>query len=133
MGTETLQSIGAFARAVGLAPSALRYYDEAGLLSPAEVNARTGYRYYTPDQEHRPLVIRRLREASASVKTMRAVLDGTSEKAAAALREISDQANDSAQRTAAAVADVWSVLASTPGTVRPVTVAVAAPELAVAL
>lgn len=114
MGTETLQSIGAFARAVGLAPSALRYYDEAGLLSPAEVNARTGYRYYTPDQEHRPLVIRRLREASASVKTMRAVLDGTSEKAAAALREISHQANDSAQRTAAAVADVWSVLHRSP-------------------
>ncbi|MGH3741004.1 MAG: MerR family DNA-binding transcriptional regulator, partial [Micromonosporaceae bacterium] len=46
--TAPLLTISAFARAVHLTPSALRYYHEAGLLPPAEVDARTGYRYYTP-------------------------------------------------------------------------------------
>jgi hypothetical protein len=46
--TRPLLTISAFARAVDLAPSTLRYYDECGLLPPTEVDARTGYRYYTP-------------------------------------------------------------------------------------
>lgn len=133
MDMERLQSIGTFARAVGLAPSALRYYDEAGLLSPAQVDTRTGYRYYSPDLERRALLIRRLREANVSVKTMRVVLDGTSEQAAATLREIADRANDSAQRTAAAMADVWSILVSAARAVGPVEVTLAGPELAAAL
>lgn len=83
MPMEPLLSIGAFARAVGLAPSALRYYDEAGLLSPAEVDGRTGYRYYTPDLERRAFIIRRLRAVAVPVETMRAVLDGSSDKAQA--------------------------------------------------
>ncbi|HEY9354348.1 MAG TPA: MerR family DNA-binding transcriptional regulator, partial [Nocardioides sp.] len=45
---EPLLTIGAFARAVGLTASALRHYDECGLLVPAEVDSGTGYRYYTP-------------------------------------------------------------------------------------
>ena len=50
---QPLLTIGAFARAVGLAPSALRYYDECGLLRPADVDEATGYRYYTPDLARR--------------------------------------------------------------------------------
>ena len=71
-----LLTISAFARAVGLAPSTLRYYDEAGLLPPAEVDPQTGYRYYTPHLERRALLIGRLREVGAPVELMRAVLDG---------------------------------------------------------
>ena len=50
---ESLLTIGAFAQAVGLSPSALRFYDECGLLVPAEVDPVTGYRYYTPELARR--------------------------------------------------------------------------------
>ncbi|MCX4639442.1 MerR family DNA-binding transcriptional regulator [Streptomyces platensis] len=43
---EQLLTIGVFARRVGLAPSALRFYDDCGLLRPARVDAVTGYRRY---------------------------------------------------------------------------------------
>lgn len=36
-----LLTIGAFARAVGLTPTALRHYDECGLLRPAQVDDAT--------------------------------------------------------------------------------------------
>jgi DNA polymerase III subunit beta len=45
-----VESIGATARASGLTVSALRFYDGAGLLVPAHVDPRTGYRSYSPDQ-----------------------------------------------------------------------------------
>ena len=45
-----LMSIGDFARAAGLSPKALRIYDDLDLLRPAEVDERTGYRYYATDQ-----------------------------------------------------------------------------------
>ncbi|WP_435848027.1 MerR family DNA-binding transcriptional regulator [Streptomyces decoyicus] len=45
--TEELLTIGAFARRVGLAPSALRFYDDCGVLRPARVDAVTGYRAAT--------------------------------------------------------------------------------------
>lgn len=42
--------IGEFARLGMLSVSALRYYNEVGLLRPADVDPWTGYRYYTFDQ-----------------------------------------------------------------------------------
>ncbi|MEO8285387.1 MAG: MerR family transcriptional regulator [Chloroflexota bacterium] len=42
--------IGEFARMGQLSVSALRYYDEVGLLRPAEVDRWTGYRYYAYEQ-----------------------------------------------------------------------------------
>ena len=42
--------IGAFARIGQVSVSALRYYDEVGLLRPVEVDRWTGYRYYSFDQ-----------------------------------------------------------------------------------
>jgi DNA-binding transcriptional MerR regulator len=62
--TRPLLTISAFARAVDLAPSTLRYYDECGLLPPTEVDARTGYRYYTPDLARRAHLVRRLSAVS---------------------------------------------------------------------
>jgi DNA-binding transcriptional MerR regulator len=34
----------------GLSVSVLRFYDGAGVLTPASVDPDTGYRYYAPDQ-----------------------------------------------------------------------------------
>ncbi|WP_069816720.1 MerR family transcriptional regulator [Streptomyces sp. TP-A0874] len=45
-----LLSIGAFARASGLSPKALRLYDQLGLLPPADVDRVSGYRRYAPEQ-----------------------------------------------------------------------------------
>jgi DNA-binding transcriptional MerR regulator/predicted transcriptional regulator YdeE len=42
--------IGEFAKAGMISVSALRYYDEVGLLKPVEMDPWTGYRYYSLDQ-----------------------------------------------------------------------------------
>ncbi|MGA6207962.1 MerR family transcriptional regulator [Nocardia testacea] len=61
MPESDLITIGAFARSCGITPSALRFYDDSGLLAPAGVDAATGYRYYAPAQVERAVTIRRLR------------------------------------------------------------------------
>ena len=45
-----LMTSGAFARASGLSRTALRLYDELGLLYPARVDPVTQYRFYDPAQ-----------------------------------------------------------------------------------
>ncbi|MDN5748172.1 MAG: MerR family DNA-binding transcriptional regulator [Pseudonocardia sp.] len=42
--------IGAFARLARLTVKAVRHYDAQGLLVPAHVDARSGYRYYRAEQ-----------------------------------------------------------------------------------
>jgi DNA-binding transcriptional MerR regulator len=45
--------IGTVARLAQVSVRTLRHYDEIGLLTPATVNPRTGYRSYSPEQLHR--------------------------------------------------------------------------------
>jgi DNA polymerase III subunit beta len=52
----SLRTIGRMARESGLTVSALRFYDAAGVICPATVDPRSGYRYYAPEQ----LVVARL-------------------------------------------------------------------------
>ncbi|MEU0669488.1 MerR family transcriptional regulator [Streptomyces lavendulocolor] len=85
--TEALLSIGAFACRVGLAPSALRFYDDCGVLRPAHVDEVTGYRFYEPGQEARAGLVRRLREAGLPLVDALVVLDGDEEEARAVLEE----------------------------------------------
>jgi len=47
---RSLFSIKEFAELSGVKPSALRYWDELGVFSPAWRNEHTGYRYYSPEQ-----------------------------------------------------------------------------------
>ena len=54
-------SIGEFARVSGLTPKALRLYDELGLLPPADVDPRSGYRSYDPAQLGRARLVAWLR------------------------------------------------------------------------
>jgi len=42
--------IGDFSRISQVSVKTLRYYDEIGLLRPAQVDRFTGYRYYSVDQ-----------------------------------------------------------------------------------
>ncbi|MER6161841.1 MerR family transcriptional regulator [Streptomyces sp. NPDC001868] len=74
--------IGVFARRSGLTSSALRFYDDSGLLHPAEVDPASGYRYYTADQLGRATTLRRLREIAMPLPVVAAVLDAGPEEAA---------------------------------------------------
>ncbi|GAA2365148.1 MerR family transcriptional regulator [Dactylosporangium salmoneum] len=59
MDTTGLLTIGVFARRSWLSPRALRLYEQQGVLAPALVDERTGYRWYRPAQlEHARLVAR---------------------------------------------------------------------------
>ncbi|MFI1463220.1 DNA polymerase III subunit beta family protein [Nocardia carnea] len=62
MPESDLITIGMFARSCGITASALRFYDDSGLLAPAGVDESTGYRYYAPEQVARAVTIRRLRD-----------------------------------------------------------------------
>ncbi len=59
--------IGEIARASGLSISALRYYDGAGVLVPAEVDATTGYRRYSDDQLRAARLVAGLRRVGMPV------------------------------------------------------------------
>ncbi|MBL0885160.1 DNA polymerase III subunit beta family protein [Myceligenerans indicum] len=56
-------TVGEFSRVSGLPVSALRYYDAAGVLPPAQVDPVSGYRRYTPDQLEHALLVAALRRA----------------------------------------------------------------------
>lgn len=82
--TETeLMPIGVFARRTGLTASALRFYDDAGLLSPADVDPHSGYRYYGPEQIPRAELLRELREISMPLTGIREVFDAPPEETGA--------------------------------------------------
>ncbi|MEJ3748675.1 MerR family transcriptional regulator [Actinomycetes bacterium KLBMP 9797] len=78
-----LLTIGAFARAAGLSPKALRLYDELGLLPPAAVDRDSGYRLYDPAQLDRARFIAWLRRLGMPLARIREVL-GLDDAAAAA-------------------------------------------------
>ncbi|MEI7059212.1 MerR family transcriptional regulator [Nocardioides sp. CCNWLW239] len=129
---EPLLTIGAFARAVGLTASALRHYDECGLLVPAEVDTGTGYRYYTPELADRARLIVGMREAGVPIGTMRVVLDSPATEARAALANFLE---DQSARTARAEEAVRGVLAAVDAgpAARPAVVEVPGPVLAAAI
>ncbi|WP_030442517.1 MerR family transcriptional regulator [Actinoplanes subtropicus] len=62
-----MRGIGEVARASGLAVSALRFYDAAGVLVPAEVDAVTGYRRYSDEQVRAARLIAGLRRVGLPV------------------------------------------------------------------
>ncbi|MFC7343666.1 MerR family transcriptional regulator [Saccharopolyspora griseoalba] len=66
-------SIGEFARESGLTPKALRLYDELGLLPPAEVDPRSGYRYYDRGQLERARLVVALRGIGMPLARIRSV------------------------------------------------------------
>lgn len=69
-----LLSIGEFSSRSRLSIRMLRHYDEHGVLTPAEVDERSGYRRYRPEQLADAVQIRRLRDVGFSVSAIAAVL-----------------------------------------------------------
>jgi DNA polymerase III subunit beta len=130
---EPLLTIGAFARAVGLSASALRYYDECGLLTPAEVDEVTGYRYYTPDLARRARLVARMREAGVSIAAMRTVLDDAPDEGRAVLQRFAEEQTARSARTAAVVEDMLGEIAVPEAQARASRMTVRGPELAAAI
>lgn len=67
--------IGEFSRLSRVPTSALRYYDELGLLQPAQTDRLTGYRYYMAEQLPRLNRILALRDLGLSLEQIKLVLD----------------------------------------------------------
>ncbi|MFG1816421.1 MerR family transcriptional regulator [Kribbella sp. NPDC049174] len=84
--TSSRLTISEFARLVGLAPSALRFYDDCGVLPPASVDETNGYRYYAPSQERRARLLRDLREIDLPLAEVRVALDAEPAELAAVVR-----------------------------------------------
>ncbi|MEU5188902.1 MerR family transcriptional regulator [Streptomyces klenkii] len=128
---DALMNIGAFARRVGLAPSALRFYDDCDVLRPARVDDATGYRYYAADQEPRAVLVRRLREAGMPLTDASVVLDGTREEARTVLEGHAVRARETAASARSAIEEI---LRDLPGGVhRTVAVRLGGAELASAV
>ncbi|MER5983518.1 MerR family transcriptional regulator [Streptomyces sp. NPDC001787] len=124
---DALMSIGAFGRRVGLAPSALRFYDDCDVLRPAHVDVATGYRYYAPDQVARAVLARRLRAAGVPLGDASVVLDGTDEEARAVLEEHAGRVRETAASAQSAIA---AILHDLPAGTRRVKARVGGAELA---
>ncbi|KUL34082.1 transcriptional regulator [Streptomyces sp. NRRL F-4489] len=107
-----LLGIGAFARRVGLAPSALRFYDDCGLLRPDRVDDATGYRRYGSGQTDRAVRLRQLRAAGMPLVDVETVLDGPEEAARSVLRAHLERTRRAADEARAVVA---GFLGETPG------------------
>ena len=69
-----MRGIGDMARASGLSVSALRFYDGAGVLVPARVDPRSGYRWYGDDQVAPARLIARLRRVGLPLADISRVL-----------------------------------------------------------
>ena len=70
----TLLNIGEFSRMTHLSVKALRHYHDMGVLEPALIDPRSGYRSYGADQVTAAQVIRRLRDLGMPLDSIRAVL-----------------------------------------------------------
>lgn len=122
--------IGAFGRLVGLTPSALRFYDDCGLLQPASVDPVTGYRWYRLDQEDRAVLLRDLRQLGLPLPAVQTVLDGPPQDA---VRVIEEHVQLLEERLAPARRTAASLLSVLTGDASGWRVQLAGPELASAI
>jgi DNA-binding transcriptional MerR regulator len=73
-GMSVRLAIGDFSRMTHLSVITLRHYHEVGLLTPAEIDPQSGYRFYAPGQVQTAQVIRRLRDLGMPLDQIKQVL-----------------------------------------------------------
>jgi DNA-binding transcriptional MerR regulator len=111
-------SIGDFSRMTHLSVKALRHYHEWGLLAPASVDERTGYRFYGQEQVAAAQVIRRFRELGLPIDTVKAVLAAPDvDTRNALLARHLERMELELSRTRDAVASLRALLEGTPAAV----------------
>ncbi len=123
-------SIGSFARRSGLTASALRFYADAGLLLPTEVDPVSGYRFYREGQLERAVLLRQLREIGMPLATAKSVLSAGRDDAVRLVDEHVDAVVSGAEAARQQAAVIKAVLATEPTVV---IVALSGPVLAAAI
>ncbi len=104
-------TVGEFSRLTHLSVRTLRRYDEQGVLAPARVDERTGYRYYAVEQIAAAQVVHRLRELDVPLPDVRRVLAAADPDTRAALvAEHLRRLEDRLDRTRAAVTSLRRLL-----------------------
>lgn len=98
---SSLLQIGAFARLSGVSVKTLRFYCDQGLLTPASVDPRSGYRYFAHRQIADVARILNLREAGVSLNDIRHTL--AQSNTAQALTELLQSQRASLMKERAAV------------------------------
>ena len=83
-----------FARFTGVSVRTLHYYDEIGLLRPAQVDKANGYRYYDESSLLRMQEILFYRELDFSLKSIQDILSSPNYDKAEALRQQKHLSND---------------------------------------
>ena len=111
---RNLLPIGRFSEICRLSITALRHYDELGLLPPAAVDPDTGYRYYSIAQADDADKIRTLRVLDMPLAEIRAVLCGDPDGAKAILIGHRRRLQEAAERQRYAIALLDSMLREEP-------------------
>jgi len=78
---RTLLTFGEFSRLTHVSVKALRHYQDVGLLSPAEVDRSSGYRFYAAAQAPAAQLIRRFRDMDMPLDQIRAVMAASDREA----------------------------------------------------
>jgi DNA polymerase-3 subunit beta len=111
---EPRLTIGEFARQGGLSRSALRFYDQNGLLRPRWVDDETAYRFYAPSQLDDARLIRRLRAAELPVVLLREYLGAGPERRSEILEHHDRAFRERAEGVQATVAELRAELGAGP-------------------
>lgn len=77
---KQMYKIGEFSRITSLTVKTLRYYDEAGILTPSSRDEESGYRLYSAEDYRRAELIILLRRFDFSISEIRDVLDNCDDK-----------------------------------------------------
>lgn len=134
-----VRSIGELARESGLSVSALRFYDGAGVLTPASVDPQTGYRRYAPEQVHEARLVARLRRVGMPLADIRRVLACRTDPLRAGqvldahLRRLEDGLADARRELSSIRSLLDSEEHAMPSAPTPTLLTVAGPDLAAAL
>lgn len=111
--SDDLLPIGLFARECGLSASALRFYADSGVLAPAAVDDRSGYRFYHHDQIPGARLLRQLREIEMPLTEVIDVLAGPAARAAALLDQHVGRMAVAASEAESVAAQIRSTLTGT--------------------
>lgn len=72
--------IGEIAEYFGISRKAIRLYEKKGIIKPVEVDAQTGYRYYSTEQIKQLNALLELKALGFSLEEIKAVIDGKTSK-----------------------------------------------------
>lgn len=78
---DNLMLIGEIADYFGISRKAIRLYEKKGIIKPVEVDAKTGYRYYSTEQVQQLNSLLELKALGFSLDEIKTIIDGKMEKA----------------------------------------------------